>query len=332
MPEDPFAEVSVRADPQAARFERTVFHPTTREVLERRVLERTAGGRHRERVEARVDGALVVVRDEELDEWAFRQGGGGPPAECSAADAAALDQAMADMVARAMDCLGRAPSSPDSSSTSRELAQSFEAWASASMARVEWFCFPPGSAEKGEWTANNQLQAGPIQIAAQPGVSDLGATLFHEIMHAVQGSHSRSARRLEENVNDAVSRGDRAAYERWRTMLSYSDPVYACEDLCFGGANDRNRCTCAACYGVRPCDEPCSGLSSCVRDTVDGMSVPPYASEAVGTSCQPAGISPSTSQISWYSTLAECQSSCPGASTGASECTSRSRSCKPNCK
>lgn len=328
---DSFADIQVRADPAAARFERTVYDPTSREVAERRVLERTAAGRHRERVERRVNGALVVVRDEELEPRAYRQGGGKTPASCSPAESAALNEALAGMVAQAMGCLGQAPP-PGASAASRETVQAFEAWAHASMARVEWFCFPAGAPEKGEWTMNNQLDTGPIQIAAQPGVSDLGATLFHELMHAVQGGHAREVARLEENANDAVARNDRAAYERWLAMLNSTDPVYACESLCFGSPALRNRCTCAACYGVRPCDEPCRSLPSCVRDTVDGMTVAPFASEAVGAFCQPVGISPSTSQISWYSTLAECESTCPGVSSGASSCTSRSRSCKRSCK
>lgn len=131
----------------------------------------------------------------------------------------------------------------------------------------------------------------------------VNSTIVHEMLHFTRGPH--------EFDSPSGPYGPRAA--------AYSDPMRACEELCYGTL--KTKCSCARCLGVKACDSRCSGLPSCRVDPADGGA--PTMSEAVGAHC------PSTN--TWFSTMASCGAAtgCPG---GKSNCKSYSVSCDSSCQ
>jgi hypothetical protein len=128
------------------------------------------------------------------------------------------------------------------------------------------------------------------------------STIVHEMLHFSRGPH--------EFDSPMGHYGPRAQ--------AYSDPMYACEELCFGTL--KTRCSCARCLRTKACDSRCRGLDTCRVDAPDGS---PMMSEAVGAYCE--------KNKTWYATMAACSAAdaCP---KGKSGCKSYSVSCNPACQ
>lgn len=77
-----------------------------------------------------------------------------------------------------------------------------------------------------------------------PNDTRRAATLFHELLHVCRGIHQGV------NIGTGVQQ-------------KYSDPIAACAATCFGDFTVRDRCTCATCRGVTPCDPQCVGMPPC---------------------------------------------------------------------
>jgi hypothetical protein len=175
-------------------------------------------------------------------------------------------------------------------------------------------CYTGGESEAsvdtGVYNAN-----GTIQLYVNRGLLECDGsrqmrTIFHEFMHLVQGGH---------DPYDDIEKPGPKAY-------TYSDPVRACESLCFDDLP--TKCTCAACLGVKTCDPRCTNMDSCVVRPNDGGVA--TMSEAVGAECRNPAYTGATgsSAGTWHLTMMECNSMC---SYGAFNCKSKSVSCDPTC-
>jgi hypothetical protein len=175
-------------------------------------------------------------------------------------------------------------------------------------------CYTGGESEASVDTGAYNAD-GTIQLNVNRGLLECDGnrqmrTIFHEFMHLVQGGH---------DVYDDIPKPGPLSN-------TYSDPVRACEGLCFDAAP--TKCTCAACLGTKACDPRCTNMNSCVVRPNDGGVA--TMSEAVGAECRnPAytGVAGSTAG-SWHLTMMECNSMC---SYGAVNCKSKSVSCDPSC-
>lgn len=166
--------------------------------------------------------------------------------------------------------------------------------------------------DTGTFKADGKIQLYVNRGLLEPGCDPnrVASTLFHEAMHLVIGGH---------DPYDDIAKPNALANDN-------SDPVRACEALCFGAAP--TRCNCAVCLGAKACDPRCAGLAKCVVRPPDGGQA--VMSEAVGAECRnPAyagamGSSPGT----WHTTMMDCRSSC---AHGSTQCKSKSVSCDPSC-
>ncbi len=138
------------------------------------------------------------------------------------------------------------------------------------------------------------------------------STLFHEMLHLVRGPHDEADEQVFELPAGAIG----------PLTAALTDPIRACEELCFGDPARVTRCMCAKCLGTKACDDRCRGLPSCVVRNAAGVAV---SSEAVGSMCyDPSGVN----SPSWHGTHMACTSVCSGGRT----CKSYSVSCDDNCK
>lgn len=152
-------------------------------------------------------------------------------------------------------------------------------------------------------SANDTLRLNVDMVSGCENSTFSTSTIVHEMLHFTRGPH--------EVEKPAGPYGPRAA--------AYSDPMRACEELCYGTIKDR--CTCARCLGTKACDSRCSSLPSCVFRPDGGAAT---MSEAVGAHC------PGTN--TWYSTMAACNSASCTNAAGESTCKSYSVSCNKNCQ
>jgi hypothetical protein len=156
-------------------------------------------------------------------------------------------------------------------------------------------------------SATDTLRLNVDMLGGCENAGFVNSTIVHEMLHFTRGPHEFDL----DGVQGPF--GPRAA--------AYSDPMRACEALCYGDSAVKTKCSCARCLGVKACDNRCAGLPSCRVGSPDGGA--PTMSEAVGSHCAATNT--------WYSTMASCSgaSGCPG---GKSGCKSYSVSCDPGCQ
>lgn len=307
--DDTYFERREVVDPAARRIERTWWNEATDQVVERLVIEATADGMVHQTFETMVDGVLTTVEDDvsggdaEADyPPGGTEGAACVPTTCSAQQTARLERLYRQSLHRRMSCFA-------TRDAGRARAAAFENLVIRWHSGHEFRCLPAGCNRNGRMDLGSLAGSGPVIMEMQvDGRSDdaVTDTLMHELTHGVMGRHTVEANRLRNSTGTATVDGvrDEDTQVRLFMMYLYSDPAAACTSFCGTDSTFRNRCTCAACLGVRPCDEPCASLPSCTLDNAAGDHL---ASEAIGTICRVEG-----SADTYFSTYATCTSACGG--------------------
>ena len=226
---------------------------------------------------------------------------------CAPGDKEAVMTASMMALTKGMTCM-KAQSQP----MGAELAEAF----GKLMTRgFELNCYTGGQSEASIDTAAYQ-QDGTIQLYVNRGLLQCNGarqtrTIFHEFMHLVQGGH---------DPYDDLPKIDALSNDN-------SDPLRACEALCFDAAP--TKCNCAVCLSVKACDPRCASLNRCLFRPSDGGVA--TMSEAIGAECRNPSYTgdPMTSVAgSWFRTMMQYRSAC---AFGVGECKSKSVSCDPTC-
>lgn len=274
-------------------------------VLRRETVRILDAAKQRFTVEALVAGALTTVSDFEASVVQNQTVACyGPRAPVGTPDTAPCGKTDAELRAMVHDALASYSSCLSSYGGTWQLAQ-LEVFLLDDIKTDEMSieCFRDPSYFGQADSASDTLRLNADLLSGCEGTSFVNSTIVHEMLHFTRGPH--------EFDSPSGPYGPRAA--------AYSDPMRACEELCFGTL--KTKCACARCLGTKACDARCSGLDTCRVDPPDGGAA--TMSEAVGAHCR--------STNAWYPTMAQCSSAgaCPG---GKSGCKSYSVSCDESCQ
>jgi hypothetical protein len=298
----------------------TYFSETTGQIQKRQTVHRVDADTLRWTEEVQVDGALKVVKDEngraEMKAQKTTNGacyghGGHWDMPCTQEEKDKIRKYLLEMLPQAQKCLRRArwgenKGLPGSGKDMSVLEHHIKGQAQQLLTHCfegdDAFASMEGISKDIFGTKVLSVNAAMLRCETPNFIK---GKLFHEVLHITRGQHDE----------DVVNLGDKMSDEAY----TYSDPMRACDELCFGEI--KTKCSCAVCLDTLACDPVCSDLPSCRKDDANGF---PIMSEAVGSVCKmPGGIQGGTH---WNATYAACESTCKGGT-----CKTFSVSCSPAC-
>jgi hypothetical protein len=300
----------------------TFFAASNGQISERRVLQRIDANTIRWTEENRVAGELVKTRDQQAPaemNWNQEQemgcyvSGDKRSSRCSSEELQKINRLLAEMLKKASECLSRRQERPTNSSAPNdsEMLQHIVKTRASKLVRI---CFTGGGAHGSMHPLRSEGPFGYQVLSMNVGTLEcqsenfVQATLFHEVLHITRGPHEYD-RDLRDLADDK-----KLSEEAYR----YTDSIRACASFCFEEL--KNKCSCAACFGVKTCNDLCRDEPSCTQRDLSGQGV---MSQAVGALCIPKNP---WGQKSWHSTMESCRQSC-----GDGQCKSYSLSCDTNC-
>ncbi len=300
----------------------TFFAASNGQISERRVLRRVDSSTVRWTEETLVAGELVLSRDD-LAPARMEATFEGPGAcyikgtqdnvGCDKDDKKLMEEQLQEALKQGSECLARQKSG-EATNSDRELLQHI---IKSRGPKIVMGCYEGGTGHAYLDPVNRGNPTGERLVMVNIGTLRcqsprfVASTLFHEVLHITRGPHQ-----YDTELNDLTNQG-KMSQEAYR----YTDSIRACEAFCFEGL--KNRCSCAACFQVKTCNEPCAKEADC---RVQDQSGKYLMSEAVGALCVPQKYL-TIGKREWFATMEACRQNCGG----PSYCKSYSLSCRTNC-